>query len=1118
MPRTSLCLLVALILVALPGCAPKLSPATTVLESVERKLSGAEAQQHSIDLPAAKYFLIEVEQLGIDAIIEVRDPHGKSIVTVNTPTARVGSESALLKTTKAGDYRVLVRSNEHAKKKGSYRLAIEELGNQTWDDKRRLKAEEAMTEAARLNFEIADSSGSDLIEKLRADAIEQYEIAESMGDRIGSTELEAWALYYKATQYLALFEWKRAAEIAQRAVSLFDQAENQPLVAIVLRLQAEALTQTRDKTDFQRALDLLREAMALHEAAGNTYDKAITINTLGGAYYRQGELAKAREHFVKASDMFSTLDELQQAIWTSNNIAVTDEMLGNYAAAVKTYKKALNLSESGEYPLERAFLLKNLANAYAFLGSLQEALLNYREAAALFDSEGDRLSKARALSGTALTYSRLGNWEAALGFFEQAIELQGSTENSALVTTYIHKGNALRNFRRPLEALKTHEKALELAKLPEEKTTIHVEIGRDYAANGNYSRAINHYNQALQFANRDEAALARAFALQERGQLKVTQDINISAGLVDLQEALQAHRALHSESGEAQTLQAVARAKHKLGNVNEAIEYAAQALDVTETLRLRVGSPNLRISFTGLQLPTYELHIALLMELANSQHDVTELESDYAALALEVSERARARSLVELLTEANADKNQGIDSELLRARSEKRQELAGLAYRVETLSATGSSKVNGAQKRLQSVQVDLDVIEAKIRKQNLEYAELTQPPLLTASDIQGLLTPAEGKNTNTVLLEYSLGEEQSFLWYVTKNSIESWSLPGRAEIEAAAREVYNKLKTLDVNNASRRAAQDASARLADIILEPVVDRLKTQRVVIIADGALQYIPFGVLPISKLDGSSIPLLTRHEVVTLPSASTLAVLRKAQREREPAKKSIAIFADPIFNQQDTRLAGNLKIERHASMRASEERGRDLLRLTASGREADAIARLAAPERILKATGFAASRSSVLNIPLSEYRYVHFATHGLINSQYPELSSLALSAFDEDGKPQPGFLRLYDIYGLKLNADLVVLSACEAALGQDIRGEGLIGLTRGFMYAGSARVVASLWRASDAATAALMQEFYRLMFKQGLEPADALRKAQLAISGQRKWRDPYYWAGFVLQGDWR
>jgi CHAT domain-containing protein len=272
--------------------------------------------------------------------------------------------------------------------------------------------------------------------------------------------------------------------------------------------------------------------------------------------------------------------------------------------------------------------------------------------------------------------------------------------------------------------------------------------------------------------------------------------------------------------------------------------------------------------------------------------------------------------------------------------------------------------------------------------------------------------------------------------------------------------------------------------------------------------------------------------------------LSVIRRETAGRAAAPKTVAVLADPVFETKDPRLlmatkrrgagqesAVNTRSTAEASspasggldcspfLRAVRSMGRDgLSRLLFSREEADAIADLVPARSLLKATGFQASRPKALSGELSNYRIVHFATHGLLNSEYPELSGLALSLVDENGKAQDGFLRMHEIYNLRLPADLVVLSACQTALGKEIKGEGLVGLTRGFMYAGAERVVASLWQVDDLATAGLMKRFYQGMLKDGLRPAEALRTAQIEMSKQKRWSAPYYWAGFVIQGEWR
>src|SRR6185369_9451731 len=232
----------------------------------------------------------------------------------------------------------------------------------------------------------------------------------------------------------------------------------------------------------------------------------------------------------------------------------------------------------------------------------------------------------------------------------------------------------------------------------------------------------------------------------------------------------------------------------------------------------------------------------------------------------------------------------------------------------------------------------------------------------------------------------------------------------------------------------------------------------------------------------------------------------------------------LADPVFSKDDPRVAVSGKrrattVEDTSLMantkRSATESGlADLVRLRFSRLEANEITRLAADKMKLEALDFAASRALAASAEVGQYRIVHFATHGLINNEHPELSGVVLSLVDEQGHPQNGFLRLYDIYNLKLSADLVVLSACQTALGKEIRGEGIVGLTRGFMYAGAPRVVASLWRIDDRATAELMKRFYGAMFGDGLTPAQALRAAQISMWKDKRWQSPYYWAAFTLQ----
>jgi hypothetical protein len=348
----------------------------------------------------------------------------------------------------------------------------------------------------------------------------------------------------------------------------------------------------------------------------------------------------------------------------------------------------------------------------------------------------------------------------------------------------------------------------------------------------------------------------------------------------------------------------------------------------------------------------------------------------------------------------------------------------------------------------------------------------------------------------------------------------------------------------------RRRVLEAGSDLSRILLGPVARELGTKRLVIVASGTLQYLPFGALPapggpiaaqVSRKDQTPrdpsgySPLMADHEIVSLPSASALALLRREAPGREPATRTVAVLADPVFDKNDPRVS--LKVlasaagetlphqsaNRAASLVSQElERAvmdvalrtgnRKLARLPFTRQEANAIVATAASGSTLKALDFQASRATVNGGQLGLHRIVHFATHGLLDAERPELSGLVLSLVDETGHAQDGFLRLHEIYNLRLSADLVVLSACQTALGKDVKGEGLVGLIRGFMYAGAPRIAASLWQVDDVATAELMKRFYSAMFKQGMRPAAALRAAQIDMWKHQQWRPP--WGAFILR----
>ncbi|MEW6737951.1 MAG: CHAT domain-containing protein, partial [Acidobacteriota bacterium] len=545
----------------------------------------------------------------------------------------------------------------------------------------------------------------------------------------------------------------------------------------------------------------------------------------------------------------------------------------------------------------------------------------------------------------------------------------------------------------------------------------------------------------------------------------------------------------------------------------------------------------------------YDLYIDLLMQLHKQNP-----KAGYDALALQASERARARSLLEMLIETSVDIRQGIAPELLEKERSLQQQLNDKTeYQIRLLNRNHTiEQIEAIHKETEKLNEELQKVEAQIRRDNPHYAALKYPQPLSLTEIQQQVLDAD-----TLLLEYALGEEHSYLWAVTVTSMTSFEIPKRADVERAALRVYELLTArerrrfeTDKKLLARIKEADADlpiamAVLSHMLLGPVVEQLGRKRLLIVSEGLLQYIPFAALPIPTDNRKSKtypspdtkPLIIEHEIINLPSITTLAVQRRELAGRKAALKTIAIFANPVFSVADTRV-------KSVSTRANEKLYRksvdsvdslltELVPLPETEQMAKEIIALMPSEQCKLSTGFDANLITATAPELSQYSIIQYTTHGFLNYK-PELSGIVLSLVNKQGKEQKGFLSTAAIFNLKLSADLVVLSACQTGLAWDplnigksndprifkkIKDQGFTGLTRGFVYAGTARVMVSLWNIRVRATTKLLVRFYKEMLgPRKLSPAAALRAAQIYMWKQTKWKAPYYWAAFVISGEYK
>ncbi len=1041
--------------------------------TLEEGIRSGETHAYPAKLRAGQFLRVSVQEEGVDLQVQLVDAEEKVVTGVDGLLGGETDEDLAAIAESTGRHTLKVVAPEGSA--GRYRLKVNALGEPRGQDG-------VLARAVRATW--VGFHDDDIGERIRS--LEQaFPLWQELGSSGKSGEVLFFLGYLRfeslAAYTQALPSFQQSAEIWARHPG----RRGRVLQVRSLTYLGRCLGNIERRDEARKAHE---QALALARELRETSLQAQNLNRLGRMDVEDGEARRG------VGLLFEALRKTREAKGSKtehnifNNLAFGHERLGEMQKALEFYQQALDLALQVSDPEAEAMYRNNLGETYLALGNRDKAFDYFLQAAKKGDAVGDQVLTAKILINLAAAYRHRKQLDKARSSLDRALGLGRRVKSREVQVLAL--GNLaflMLQMKQPAQALKHAREAAALAKSLEEQTSSRYALGSTFRNLGDTAAARVELEQALALAKKREDRLQAA-------------DI----GLV------------------------LARVDRDGGDLASALSRVGSAIELIEKRRGGVIDPKLRTSFLASKQDYYEFQVDTLMALHAQQPT-----GRFAADALAVNERARARGLLDLLNEADVPLSADL---ALRAKERKaRQEVnARDWYRRELLAQESPhpGKLREAGQKLAEALRQYEQVQVKLRQSNPRYAALTQPPLLGVAEIRRQVLDG-----GAMLLEYSLGARRSFLWAVTSDSFESFELPERARIEKLARRYYELLTVRGTHNPQeegtdwmkRRKAADTEAEkvareLSRLILRPVEPLLGERPLLIVADGALHYIPFAALP---LPSTGEFLNAGHEIVSLPSASVLAVQRRELRDRRRAPRALAIFANPVFRQDDERIARSLaRLGPPRSLQASvaqqhrgdrsREAGLVYANLPFSQDEADAIAALLPAKQVFKATGFDASRENVAGAALEDYRNVHFATHGVLESSNPELSRLVLSLFNERGERQDGFLRLHDIYNLRLDADLAALSACKTALGKEIRGEGLVGLTRGFMYAGAARVLATLWSVDDKSTAELMKSFYRGMIHDGLSPAAALRKAQLETAD--RWKHPFYWAGFSLQGEWR
>lgn len=1083
--------------------------------SIVRQISGGETQTFQISLKPRQLLRLSIEKGDLNLSSRLYRPTGQQYSELRSQFYEPLDLSIASWT--EGVYKLELTSLETEKRPRSFELKIEPLRTTIPTD-----VEE---EAARAAVAAASVSRAEWKESSLRKAIEKYRAAEATWVSVRNFKKAAGAAVATGEVYLVLGDHRAALDCFQRAANEIKHTSNQLAHSLILsslsRVWSLLGNNAAAEKNISKALTFYQQGASSLSSAKYAYAELLIDRA--EIFYSKGDVVKSSADVKRALELFAEVNDRAGQARAHLYIAYIASAIGQPQTAVTELSQALALYQEAGDLTGAALCRTALGLSHSLKGEEEQAIAMHRQAREVFQAIGDRHSEAITLNALGQAYEHLKDFTLALANYNEALKIfesRGSIDFSAVAIFQI--AGVYRLMGNNKLARSHYEKCLRYCRAAGKSRMGAYALNGivvTYTSDKNRRQTLRQYDRILRFHAATGDKSGRAQALNDLGDFLLTIGEKHDA-LSHYEQALPLTRQIGNRDLEISTLYNLARACRDLGRLEEGLGYIEQSIDMIEMMRSNVASPDFRATYFAGFRKQYDLYIDLLMKLDRQQ-----LGKGFATTALLASENARARTLLEIITEARVDIRQGADPKILQRERELQGLLQSQAQYQMKVSSRPKNEVEAAEvaRQIEQLREEYQQIQTQLRSENPHLLSLIHPPKPTLEEIQKQLDP------DTLLLEYALGDQESYLWAVTADSVSSYELPSRTTLEGGARELYDLIVARQssvletgyqakVEEADRHYGEKA-LNLSKQLLGPAKDLLKNKRLLIVAEGILQYVPWDALPVPQ-QGDSQALITQHEIITLPSISTLAARRLDRPPERQSNRIVAVLADPVFDPDDDRINVAQRQKSSAELASNSgglKRSGGPIRLTHTAAEADAILATTPSGAALIAKGFDANREAVMSQQVSQYQILHFATHGIINTEFPELSGILLSRVSRDGKEVPGFLQLHDIYNLNLSTELTVLSACDTALGKDIKGEGLIGLTRGFMHAGSRSVVATLWKVDDQATAELMGYFYTAMLQDGLSPAAALRYAKQRMSQHQVWNAPYYWAGFVIQGEY-
>jgi tetratricopeptide (TPR) repeat protein len=918
--------------------------------------------------------------------------------------------------------------------------------------------------------------------------------------------------------------WTRAADKLHEAVAHFEAAEDETMLAqaayFLASVQSNPLNQwaaavraTEKATDAYQSLD---DEVGMHNAATLRAAAEISLADAMIAGTQRTEqralYASADRRLQVAVDFFHNHTMPMREQYATNLRAVLAVRSTDYDAATTLLGRSLELARANNDVAEQAKSLGNLAAVHNFRGFLAQAAQEYDALLPLVDPRAQPFQYAALLGNYGFTLIALGDFDRALQLHTEALkvytengeEAERAVEMAALGGLYLRMGDAERALQTLRAAIVEHERLADNGRLP---GTLRA------AANaasmlGQHDAAIAYLRKSAQFdADRHSVARTRvrvaaelriagkladaeaelrepqesanaqvlAEAVEERAYLRLAQD-RTDAAIEDLRAADRQYAALGLEFNRIDTNTALSQALLAKRDVTGAIAAADEAIAIVTRIRVKSANPEWRARFLSARYAPYEARIAA--ELASP-------DTGAVWRSFRTAEEVRARSLGDELALGTTGAIRPIDpkEEELRVRLTSQQLL--LEGRIQHQDPEeGTLELRHS---IEETRAQLDAV--RIRQGGVAARQSSLPDSL--AQVQRQLPP------DTAVLAYFVGDIGAHAWLLTRSELRHAALPGRSRLQRAIGEAV-----------AGRGGRTPGAALGSMLLGHLLDGIPESRVLVLADSPLNSVPFASLPIPGAGGEL--LIDRFVLGYAPS---LALAMERSRSAKTHNSLVAVVSDPVYAADDRRLSVSRNGDSGTLRSAPVPSPNNLTRLPFSALEANAVIKAFGSDDTIQLSGFEATATRVMQLPSSELSVLHFATHAEARRDSPEQSALYLSEYTPDGVQLPSSrLTANDIARSGLRADVVVLSGCATGDGSALRGEGVLGLTYGFLANGSHSVVAALWPIEDASTARFMKEFYDAYRKSG-RAADALRIAQLRTRGSAATN---VWSSFVVRAN--